>query len=481
MSLFEPSLIQATNNSGNPSSGAKWKFYLTGTSTPTNVFSNATLATSLGTTVTADSSGWFVPIYVDDSVAYRAVMTNAAGTTIGGHDIDPVNVSTSTGLAVTRGGATGDTGGVRTSVAVGSTALDSNTFVLNGYAAGGGIYYNQGDWNIAIGDGALANNTTGHRNVALGQQALENVTTGKYNFGLGVWAGKALTTGDENIFIGTQSGQYAQTGSNNIGVGTGTLLQLTSGYENTAVGDHSGANVTTGYYNSFIGRQAGLNVTTGHDNAIFGYQAGSAITTASYNTVFGSAALGACVTGTENAIFGRRSFVSATGSYNTGLGSDSGVSVTTGAQNTFIGYNAGSNVTTGSNVSCFGYGATASAVGVSDEMTFGNANLTKIRAPGIGFVVSLTDFNLPKTSTAVATVGAQTISKPAGSVNFAAAATSLVVTNALVTATSVIIATVGTNDTTMKSVAAVAGAGSFTLYANAAATAETRVSFMVVN
>ena len=46
---------------------------------------------------------------------------------------------------------------------------------------------------------------------------------------------------------------------------------------------------------------------------------------------------------------------------------------------------------------------------------------------------------------------------------------------------SIIIATVGTNDTTMKSVSAVAAAGSFTLYANAAATAETRVNFMVFN
>jgi hypothetical protein len=66
-------------------------------------------------------------------------------------------------------------------------------------------------------------------------------------------------------------------------------------------------------------------------------------------------------------------------------------------------------------------------------------------------------------------------------VNFAAAATSLVVTNSFVDANSVIIATVGTNDVTMTSVQAVAGAGSFTLYANAAATAETRVNWFVAN
>jgi len=91
------------------------------------------------------------------------------------------------------------------------------------------------------------------------------------------------------------------------------------------------------------------------------------------------------------------------------------------------------------------------------------------------------DMQFNKTVTAGGTTGAQTISKNAGTVNFAAAATSLVVTNTLVTANSIIICTVGTNDTTMKSVSVVAGSGSFTIHANAAATAETRVNFIVIN
>ncbi len=91
------------------------------------------------------------------------------------------------------------------------------------------------------------------------------------------------------------------------------------------------------------------------------------------------------------------------------------------------------------------------------------------------------DMQFDKTVTAAGTTGARTINKNAGSVNFAAASSSLVVTNSLVTANSIIIATVATNDATMKSVQAVAAAGSFTLYANAAATAETRVNFIVIN
>lgn len=86
-----------------------------------------------------------------------------------------------------------------------------------------------------------------------------------------------------------------------------------------------------------------------------------------------------------------------------------------------------------------------------------------------------------KTITAGGTTGNQTINQPCGSVNFAATATALTVTNSLVTANSVIMVTIGTNDATMNSVNAVAGSGSFVINANAAATAETRVNFLVIN
>ena len=91
------------------------------------------------------------------------------------------------------------------------------------------------------------------------------------------------------------------------------------------------------------------------------------------------------------------------------------------------------------------------------------------------------DMQLGKTVTPGGTTGAQTINKTIGTVNFAAAASSLVVTNSLVTANSIILCTIGTADATMKSVVAVAAAGSFTITANAAATAETRVNFAVFN
>lgn len=84
-------------------------------------------------------------------------------------------------------------------------------------------------------------------------------------------------------------------------------------------------------------------------------------------------------------------------------------------------------------------------------------------------------FGIRGTDTPIGTTGAQTISRPSGTVNFAAAATSLVVTNTLCTSTTKIQATIQTADTTMKSVVAVASSGSFTLTANAAATGTTQV------
>jgi len=104
------------------------------------------------------------------------------------------------------------------------------------------------------------------------------------------------------------------------------------------------------------------------------------------------------------------------------------------------------------------------------------------------FITAAADIQISKTITAAGTTGARTINGASGSVNFAAAATSLVVTNSLAIAPtsgatgSIINCTVNSNDSTMKSVQAVCKTnGSFTLYPDVAPTAETRVSFFITN
>lgn len=100
--LVTPS--RATDANGSPYSGAQWFFYTTGTSTPANVYSDAALVTSLGSSVTADSGGKFPAIYFDAAVTYRGVCKNASGS-VTLHDIDPINTGIMSSLSGSGGSA----------------------------------------------------------------------------------------------------------------------------------------------------------------------------------------------------------------------------------------------------------------------------------------------------------------------------------------------------------------------------------------
>ena len=95
---------RALDANADPYNGAKWYFYASGTSTPQNVYSDSGLSTSLGSTVTADSGGKFVPIYFDSSVSYRGVLKDSTGATTL-HDIDPINTGILSTLAASGGSA----------------------------------------------------------------------------------------------------------------------------------------------------------------------------------------------------------------------------------------------------------------------------------------------------------------------------------------------------------------------------------------
>lgn len=314
---------------------------------------------------------------------------------------------------------------------VGRTPDDSSRSTYYGVLAGS---VSTGTANTFIGYAAGADSTTGPRNTAIGENAMPSITTGADNVSIGSLCLSSVSTGSGNIGVGSGC-LIINNGSDNTAVGTDTLPSAT-GNEITAVGSLALNKLTTGARCTSVGFSAGTRVNTGSDNLMVGHQAGDFVNTGSQNTIIGSSAASS---GTND--------------------------LTTGSNNTIIGYNAA-----------------ASANNVSNEITLGNSSVTSLRVPGVGFQFDTTDgLVVPKTITAAGTTGAQTINKTAGSVNFAAAATSLVVTNSFVDANSVIICTVATNDTTMTSVQAVAGSGSFTLYANAAATAETRVNFLVVN
>jgi len=89
--LLHDPVIRAVDDNGVPLSGAQLRFYVTGTTTPQAVYSDATLDTPLANPVVADSGGLFVPIFLNPAETYRAQLLNSAGTLIA--DMDPINGS----------------------------------------------------------------------------------------------------------------------------------------------------------------------------------------------------------------------------------------------------------------------------------------------------------------------------------------------------------------------------------------------------
>src|SRR5262249_18916196 len=88
---------------------------------------------------------------------------------------------------------------------------------------------------------------------------------------------------------------------------------------------------------------------------------------------------------------------------------------------------------------------------------------------------------IDKTITAGGTTGNQNINKNSFTVNFAATARTITLTDSRISTSSNIVCTVQKNDVTLKYVIAEPGSGSAVLTGNATATAETRVGCIVVN
>lgn len=96
-------------------------------------------------------------------------------------------------------------------------------------------------------------------------------------------------------------------------------------------------------------------------------------------------------------------------------------------------------------------------------------------------IADLGKMTFPGTVTPGGTTGNQTINLPSGTVNIAAAGTTVTVTNSLVTASSIVLAVVRTNDATAIIKNVVPGSGSFVITMDAAVTAETSIGFVVFN
>lgn len=167
---------------------------------------------------------------------------------------------------------------------------------------------------------------------------------------------------------------------------------------------------------------------------------------------------------------------------------DIGITPCTGRTTTI-----GSNVSLGTALSGVSLASPLSSIG--DVNSQANATMLRINDSTQSFIFNndgsaaatvdfqeVSTFNIQRTITPSGTTGNRTINKTAGTVNFAAAATAITVTNSLVNTSSLIFTTIRTADATCTFVkSTVPAAGSFVITLNAGCTAETSVGFLVLN
>ena len=178
--------------------------------------------------------------------------------------------------------------------AFGFLSLQSNgTGNFNTAIGAGALLNNTAEQNTATGAGALLNNTIGNFNTAIGEATLFFNTTGSNNTGIGTTALQSNTTGDFNTAIGMGALFSNTTGGFNTGVGEGVLHGNTTGSANTAVALDALSSNTTGNNNTAIGEDALNSNTTGNGNTVAGFNSGFAVTTANNVICIGAGIPGA--------------------------------------------------------------------------------------------------------------------------------------------------------------------------------------------
>ncbi|MFY9826873.1 MAG: tail fiber domain-containing protein [Thermoanaerobaculia bacterium] len=148
-----------------------------------------------------------------------------------------------------------------------------------------------GDRNTALGETALASNTSGSDNTAVGSDACYSTTSGSANTGVGSFVLFSNTTGIANAALGASALNANTTGSANSALGTDSLNDNTTGGSNTAAGFDALFANTTGSNNTALGANA-LGNSTGSGNIAVGASAGINIGSGSNNIDIGNHAPG---------------------------------------------------------------------------------------------------------------------------------------------------------------------------------------------
>ena len=223
--------------------------------------------------------------------------------------------------------------------------------------------------NVAIGDSAMALNTSGQFNTSLGHTSLSSNTTGSHNTATGFRSLYSNTTGNDNTATGFQTLYSSANGAKNTGTGYQALFSTTVGGNNTAAGYQALYSNTMGYDNTAYGFMALFNNNTGVGNVADGLQALFSNSTGSSNSATGFQALYSNTAGGGNTASGYQALYSNTiGNGNTATGGQSLNFNTTGSNNTAIGYGADVGYDTLTNASAIGANA---IVNTSNSLVLG--------------------------------------------------------------------------------------------------------------
>ena len=448
------------------------------------------------TTQICDTNGnpWIVQT-ATGSAAYGLQVTNAAaGGTVAlasqtptqaaaGIAGTPLSISASNGVAgnVTAG-----------AVAGGSISLTAGNaaYLTSGSANGGSISLTAGTRTTATGgsDGSISLNganggaligITGTNPNVTGSAIAINAGSGPTGGAIAITGGIGTTAGSTtgNVAI-SSSGGYATSGTVSLATGT-PAAQSVSTYASGPVTVTTGAGGALSAASGTAGASGAVTVTMGAGGAESGNTSGTGGAGGTFTVSGGTGGAATGSGGTHTGGAGSAIAITsgaggaATSASGTRTGGNSGtVTIGTG--------NGGNGTTTNGSSAALTLATGTAGAGAGAAGTVGSIVLS----PGgtAGLTVSATSgIVLPKTISGA--TGNQTIDKASGAVLFAnGSGTAITVTSSLVTANSVILATVASNDATLKSVAVVAGSGSFVIYPNAApTTADCRVNFLITN
>lgn len=456
-----------------PLSGLDARFQAAGSyALTTNALSQFAATTSAQLAgVISDEVGTDKLVFSDSPVFTTRITTPIVGPGVNGETL-AFSGGTAAAAAGSAGGPITITGAAGTSTTTGG---NGGGVTISGGAAAGDNTVNRSGGVITLAAGASRGSGTGASvGISAGTGGPGTAATAAVGGTITVTggAGGAGSTTGANGGAVSMSGGTAGTGGTTPG--TGGTLSLNGGVAAAQAGSTGGSVSVSG--------RAGTSTGSGGNGGNATLTSGSAGGDDSVSRAGGTLTI---TSGTSKGLSAGAllSLVGGAGGPGTGAAGaiGGGITLTAGA--------GGANATTSGSGGAItingGLGGATGAAGAGGAIIFRTAATTSITtAVTIGNDQSTTfagNIVVTKTITAPGTTGAQTINKTAGRVNFAIGATSLVVTDSLVTANSVIIPAIATNDTTAANPKVVAASGFFTIFLGTAPAAETAVNFIVIN